>query len=292
MSAPTGATWLASYPKSGNTWLRLLLESYRIDSVVDINDNRICTGDGAKSLIRSASPLSLQELGEIGEFLVRPAGLMNLFVCQQPGFMVKTHFANLYPEELPPFIPPALTKKAIYMVRDPRSVAVSFSRFFGESMQRTCEIMGSENFVYGGDGDHAKVYTSSWSGHVASWIAETRYPVHLVKYEDMLVEPHRELQAILEFLEWTPNVERIDRAIKNCEISRLAKTENEKGFVESPNRDDNVKFFENGGGTRWQDELGERWVRQIEKDHCKVMTSLGYLEDNVPVLYPEKLREA
>lgn len=290
MSAPTGATWLASYPKSGNTWLRLLLESYRTDSVVDINDNRISTGDGGKSVIRSACSLSLEDLGDAGEFLVRPAGLVNLFSFQRPGFMVKTHFANLYPEELPPFIPPSLTKKAIYVVRDPRSVAMSFSKYFGLSIQKTVEIMKSENYVYGGDGEHAKVYTSSWSGHVSSWIAESRYPVHLVKYEDMLLEPHRELQTILEFLEWTPNVERIDRAIKNCDISRLMKDEKEKGFVENPSAS-GAEFF-NGGGTRWRDELGNKWARQIENDHRKVMTLLDYLEDNVPVLHPEKLREA
>lgn len=290
MSAPTGATWLASYPKSGNTWLRLLLESYRTDSVVDINDNRISTGDGGKSVIRSACSLTLEDLGDAGEFLVRPAGLVNLFSFQRPGFMVKTHFANLYPEELPPFIPPSLTKKAIYMVRDPRSVAVSFSKYFRLPIHQTCEIMKSENYVYGGDGEHAKVYTSSWSGHVSSWIAESRYPVHLVKYEDMLVEPHRELQTILEFLEWTPNVERIDRAIKNCEVSRLMKDEKEKGFVESPSN--GTEFFTDGGGTRWQDELGNKWARQIEKDHHKVMSLLGYLDSEVPVLHPEKLREA
>lgn len=280
MSAPTGATWLASYPKSGNTWLRLLLEAYRTDSVVDPNDNRIAVGDAGKVLIRSASPLSLEDLGDSGEFLVRPSGLMNLFVTQSPGYMVKTHFANLYPLELPPFIPPQITKRAIYMVRDPRDVCVSFSRYYGHSQEMTCDIMAQENYIVGGDGEHAKTYLSSWSAHVASWVSEKRYPVHVVRYEDMVADTAGELRKIVEFVEWEVDDDRAERAVENCLIERMQDLENRGGFRENPQAEPNSRFF-NGGGSRWRDELAKKWACRIERDHCKVMEMLNYLDDNV-----------
>ena len=205
---------------------------------------------------------------------------MNLFAFQQADFMVKTHFANLYPRELPPFIPPALSRRAIYIVRDPRDVCLSFSRYFGHSIPLTCDIMNSPEYIAGGEGHHAKCYVSSWSGHVASWIAETSYPIHLVRYEDLVTDAAKELVELVNFLEWDLDEERIVRAVESCEVSKLMKIEQEKGFRENPSKEPGSQFF-NGGGSRWQDELGPKWARRIENDHENVMRQLGYLEGNV-----------
>lgn len=285
MPSDSGATWLASYPKSGNTWLRLLLESYRIDAVVNINDNRIATADSTDLIARSATSVTPEILGPAGEFLVRPAGLANLFAVQKPGFMVKTHFANLQPKELPPLIPKPFTSKAIYIFRDPRDVAVSFSNWLGFSHDEICVAMASTQFIMGGVGKDGKykagrVYLSSWSNHVASWTSEKEFPVHVVRYEDMCEDTEKELTEIVSFLEWELDKERIARAVKNCELSRLAKQEKEGGFIEHIGQNNATQFFHKGG-SRWKDELAPVHIKQIEKDHGKVMSLLGYLDDNV-----------
>lgn len=295
MPSETGATWLASYPKSGNTWLRFLLESYRTDAVVDINDNRIATADSSDLVARSACAIQPEVLGPAGEFLVRPAGLANLFAFQKPGFMIKTHFANLQPKELPPLIPKPFTRRAVYIVRDPRDVVGSFSSWLGFRHNQMCNAMNHSEFVMGGVGEDGvykagRVYLSSWSNHVASWVGEKEFPVHVVRYEDMCKDTEKELAEIVSFLEWDLDKERVARAVKNSEISRLSKEEKKKGFIEHRGKDEQKSFFHKGG-SRWKDELAPVYVRQIEKDHGKVMRLLGYLEDNVPMLHPERVQK-
>lgn len=292
MPGETGATWLASYPKSGNTWLRFLLESYRIDAVVDINDNRISTADSSDLIARSACSVQPEVLGPAGEFLVRPAGLITLFAFQKPGFMVKTHFANLQPKELPPLIPKPFTYRAIYVVRDPRDVAISFSSWLGFRHNQICNAMSSPEFVMGGvgeDGEYkaGRVYLSSWSNHVASWTGEKEFPVHVVRYEDMIEDTEKELTEIIQFLGWNLDKERVARAVKNCELGRLSEDEKEEGFIEHAGKDQDIQFF-NKGGSRWRDELAPVHARRIEKDHGKVMQLIGYeIEDMKNVTHLE-----
>jgi hypothetical protein len=257
------------------------LESYRIDAVVDINDNRIAITDSSDLIARSACSVQPEELGPAGEFLVRPAGLINLFAFQNPGFMVKSHFANLQPAGLPPLIPKPLTYRAIYVVRDPRDVAISFSSWLGFRHNQICDAMSAPEFVMGGVGDDGeykagRVYLSTWSNHVASWTSETEFPVHVVRYEDMVEDTERELAEIVAFLEWDLDEGRVTQAVENCKLSRLAKAEKENGFKENAGKERQIQQFFNKGGSRWRDELAPIHARRIEKDHGKVMQLIGY----------------
>jgi len=267
------AIWLASYPKSGNTWLRLLLEAYRCNGALDINDVRICSSDGAATIIQGVSPMPLEKLNFRAEALLRPAALMNLFCRLNAPLMVKTHWANLQPPGLPPFIPREFTERAVYVVRDPRSVLPSVATFWGFPIDKSVEAMNSKEFLIGGNKMFSKTMLSSWSNHVASWVGEKKFPVHVVKYEDMVEDAEKELTEILEFLKYEVDEVRVRRAVRATKISRLQKAEAEHGFKENSGRSD--KFF-GDGGTRWKDELGPKWIKRIEKDHGEVMRSLEY----------------
>ena len=270
----SGATWIASYPKSGNTWLRCLLEAYRRNGTLDINDIRITQSDGDAGLIRSVSPVPLTSLNIRGELLLRPAAIINMLARLSCPRLIKTHFANTQLEKLSPCIPAEITEKAVYVVRDPRSVAMSFARFFGLPIDKAIEAMGDKDFAIGGSGDFARIHLSSWSNHAASWASEELFAVHVVKYEDMQQDTEKELTEVLRFLDIDVDDELVKKAVVAADITRLRKSEEVNGFRENSTRD-RGQFF-GSGGTRWKDELGPKYIAQIEQDHGQVMELLGY----------------
>mgnify|MGYP001824129616 CR=1 FL=1 len=272
-----GITWIASYPKSGNTMLRMLLEAYHYNSdTIDINKMVLISGDAGATLIQGMSPIPVGDLGFNGEALLRPAMLLNYYCSRTPPVYMKTHFANLQIKGLPPFIPSHVTRKAVYVVRDPRDVFHSFASYFNFSPKMTATAMSGKEFTIGGQEKNSLQMVSSWSNHVASWTSEDGFPVHIVKYEDLLADTAKELSEILEFLEIDVDDERVGRAVNAVQISKLQKMEDEGGFRE--NRATGSRFFSDGGGTRWRDEVAPRWIKQVEEDHGEVMRLLGYLE--------------
>lgn len=271
----TGAIWLASYPKSGNTWLRCLLDAYYSDGKLDINDMRTATSDSGATLLQAVSPVPLANLSLDMQMLLRPAGVLTFLSHHGPRPWVKTHSANIIPDGLCPMIPAELTHKALYVVRDPRSVLLSFAKFYKLDTEAAVEAMEDLGFVVGGYGDFAPVMVSSWSNHVASWTSEKRFPVHCIKYEDLMVDAGKELTEALEFLEIEVDPARVARAVEAAELSRLRKQEEDNGFEEAQ---EGKEFF-TSGGTRWQDELGPKWAKQIEQYHEPVMKAIGYIEE-------------
>jgi hypothetical protein len=272
------AVWFASYPKSGNTWLRCLLEAYRCNGNLDINDIRISLSDAAPSAMQGVSPMSLSDLNIHAQRLLRPAALMHLFARQRSPFYVKTHWANLTVPSFSSYIPPQLTDRAIYVVRDPRQVAVSLSMWLGKPIDKIVEVMRSDQWILGSAPSHSMSVVSSWSAHAASWCTEEKFPVLVLKYEEMMQDAEAALASCIEFLGWKADKRRITRAVKAAELSNLQKAERKTGFAENASKvKGNQQNFFHAGGTRWQDELGPKWARQIESDHQEVMTQLGYL---------------
>lgn len=276
-----GATWLASYPKSGNTWLRCLLDAYRRNGALDINDIRVGTSDGAAVLIRAVSPVPLKDLGFNGQMLLRPAALIHLLCRHNHPRRVKTHFANFQPDGLPHCIPKEFTERAVYVVRDPRSVLLSMARFFGFSTEAAVEAMNNKQFTIGDNEEFASTLVSSWSNHARSWVGEKNFPVHVVRYEDMLADAGKELTEVLEFLGEDVDPALVETAVDAAALSRLKAKESDDGFRE--NSGQRGDFF-NEGGVRWESELGPRWIERIEQDHGDVMRALGYLDAPVAEL--------
>jgi hypothetical protein len=270
-----GLIWLASYPKSGNTWLRCLLEAYSTNGHLDINNLRLAFGDSAAQMYQSVCPLNAEKLSDTELYLIRPAALMQAMASFKPPRFVKTHFSNANGENFAPFIPPVLTKSAIYIVRDPRSVAVSWGKHFGLSVDNVVKMMGSNALKLGeSDEGQCRVFCGSWSAHVESWISKKSYPVLILKYEDMVERTEEMLKGIVEFLEWEYDEARAKRAIRASSLRKLQKIEDEVGFQERSKHTD--RFF-SSGGTRWKDELAPKCIRAIEKRHGTTMKKFGYL---------------
>ena len=98
----------------------------------------------------------------------------------------------------------------------------------------------------------------------------------MVKYEDLTEDPLAQTKEIIEFLGLEYDEAKAKRSIAATKLSKLRKVENTVGFNEYHLTTERGNFFHKGG-TRWEQELGPKYIAQIEKDHKTVMTQMGYL---------------
>lgn len=185
--AKESIVWLASYPKSGNTWVRFLLYSA-------IHGPPAQSLDIAKKIPDIHRPLPFD----------KPA----------PGPMLcKTHYACS-----PKHPQIGGTDRAVLIIRDPRDVllsALNYRRLSGLTPQQMPDELYAKRFIAaGGDPDFKAMGFGTWAGHIESWQAQTDFPVLTVKYEALKADPARLLREITEFLGLDISDEAIGKAVK------------------------------------------------------------------------------
>jgi len=256
-------TWLSSYPKSGNTWVRILLNCYFNGGWIDINRLPWGAGDNRKTAYQMVSPIEYSKLTRADIIHLRPAALMNMaaMISQKP-MLIKTHHAYGSVDDIPLF-PKHITKRAFYVVRDPREVAPSFAAHMRFDLDQAIKAMNTEDYTIA-ETDQAFHIISSWSQNVRSWLQHKDFPVHVIKYSNLKKDPGSVLANILDrigFEKIDHNL--IDKVIENTQIEKLKDQEKAAGFEESP---EGTVFF---GGER--PKLTDSQKLQIENDHAEVM---------------------
>lgn len=264
-----GIWWLASYPKSGNTWLRAFLSSYSkdggpvsINALPGVSDNRC-------SFYQRCCSKPVSELSDKEILHIRPSVLLNMDIEMSSPlfpFYVKTHSPAAHDY----IVPVGLTAGAIYVVRDPRQVAVSLSKHMGISVDDAINFMSNKDFALGDDKKSIRLPIGDWSLHVDSWTC-LNIRKAMVRYEDLVDRPKDAFKKIVVAIGYDLDDDALDRAIEQTSLAVLRKAEKQVGFSERKNQD---FFF--GGSEKWQDVMTDAQVAQIEKDHGAVMKQLGY----------------
>ncbi len=281
MSAPgTGPgrklVWLASYPKSGNTWLRALLANYFIDGSgpVSINDmQKISFGDSsgpayAELAGGDASRLAPEQIAALRQrYLQRIAS-------GAPVNFIKTHAANIRIGGQP-LIPGRLTKAAIYLIRDPRDMVLSYADHFGKDLaQAVAAIANPQNRVRGNPKTVAQ-FLCDWSGHVRSWTRARDFPVLVVRYEDLLEDPTGQFLRILKQIGAPIDQGALDQAVSHSCFDALSAQERKSGFRERGVHQE--RFFRMGSSGEWRGALPRELAARIAADHGAAMKRHGYL---------------
>lgn len=273
--------WLASYPKSGNTWLRVLLESLKKGgAAVDINALSMACPQAAmrepfdNALGVSSSDLTITEID-----FARPFTLA-LEASESPRLLYrKVHDAWRCNVEGLELFPKNLTHTAFYVVRDPRDVAVSSAHHSGVSIDRTIAYMADDTCTLSASGKslshNLPQILLSWSRHVESWLDQSGQSPLLLRYEDMLVNPVASARAVCERLGWAVDETLLQSAVSHTRFDRLAGQEKIAGFSERAATD--RPFFREGKAGGWKDRLSRGQIQRVERDHGTVMTRLGYL---------------
>ena len=265
-------TWIASFPRSGNTWVRALITAYNNDGNVDIN-NIMQTGDKNPEYYDSIVKTPISEWSMTDQALIKPAAMMRMLEDAGGNLMLKTHDCNIDLSGVAQ-IPHHITRAAIYIVRDPRDIALSFKNHY---KTKTTDVavnrLLDSNFLTRFPNKGLFVPQLSWNIHVASWMRELPYPVYALRYEDLLTKPFDVLSDIIKFLNLDYDAELIKKSIKACAFDRLKKQESKEGFREGVGQE----FFHKGEAQRWKKSLDPALQDEIVKACKKEMQSVGYL---------------
>ena len=276
---PAGArtlAWLASYPKSGNTWLRAFLANYFIDSPepVSINEmQKISFGD-------SSAP-SYAELGGRDPMLLAPEQLAVLreqhlarVSNNAPVNFVKTHNANIrIGGRL--MIPPRLTRAAVYILRDPRDMILSYADHFGLEPSAAASAIASTGNRIPANPRTVTQFLGSWSDHVRGWTRAKGFPVLVLRYEDMLEDASAAFAKVLRLIGAPVDAGILDQATRFASFEVLAAQEAAQGFREKGSIQ--AQFFRKGTAGQWREALAPEVAARLEADHGDQMRRHGYL---------------
>jgi hypothetical protein len=273
---PPGLVWLASYPKSGNTWVRVLLSNLLSGAgrPEDINrlshDYGIASGRGrfeAHTLLDS-SLLSADEIDRL-----RPAFHEHWAARQKSAAIIKVHDAWTRLGDGTPLLGRA-ARAAVYLVRDPRDVAVSHACHQGKTLNWSIALLNNPEAWFGGGAEQLRQRLLDWSGHVRSWLDQAEVPVALVRYEDLSSDPVAVFSRVLAFLGLEFDPSEVGLAVRRADFAELQRQEREKDFKER--RWGQSAFFRRGQVGDWRRHLSPEQVGAIERAHGAVMDRLGY----------------
>lgn len=279
---PKGLVWLASYPKSGNTWLRIFLYQ-----VMRITGGHPREPDELNKLDRSSmyeaklyglfqqvlgKPLATATPGEVA--MARPRVQALIYERVDHVALVKTH--NLLGHiGNAPTINAEVSVGAIYVLRDPRDVAPSLARHHGCSIDEAIGMMATNGFGSQNKAESAFETWGSWSEHVLSWTMTPSDQILVIRYEDMHEKPRETFQSVVKHLGQAPTDEQLDEAIALSTFDELRSQEDRYDFRErAPNAE---RFFAEGKAGAWREVLTDTQVATITDVHRPLMRRFGYL---------------
>jgi len=266
--------WLASYPKSGNTWMRLLLASYFGEGGPDIN--RIELDGNIASSRRIFDELMGVDATDLSPAVLKMARgeLQRVRAEEFSGRLFsKTH--DLYD---PVIFPVDVCEVAVVIVRNPLDIVSSFANHMGWSLDKTIRSMNCPRLCLTSNpsrlSEQLSQHISTWHDNVSSWLGSECRTV-LVRYEDMLEDTVRELTRVLSALDGeVPDPVRVQRSVDSCAFNKLKAQEENEGFCERPAK--SRAFFRQGLKGEWRNELSIDQGRIIVQQHGDMMKKMGY----------------
>lgn len=274
--------WLVSYPKSGNTWFRMFLANYTSDSQtpLSLDDIKYTPISSNADDFEEETGLNPFELTPDEVDIYRPDSYRMLAsrTTEQPLYK-KTHDAYTNNRNGVPIFPGEISYGAVYFVRNPMDVCVSYANHGATEIERILKLMTDKNAsVAGNRSGQLRQILLSWEGHYRSWHSQTEIPLHTVRYEDMIINPIETFGSIVRFLnlEYDPN--RLKRAISNSDFNVLQKFEKEQGFNEKKQQSEH--FFWKGKIGNYRNFLSEEQKNRIITHFSGLMSELGYIDQN------------
>ena len=281
--------WIASYPKSGNTWVRALLCSYfysnsgkfdfhLLDNIEQF-PNIKCLSHFVKDF---SDPVNVTKYWIPAQSKINLENKIKFFKTHNAMCVIN---GNQFTNALN-------TAAVIYVVRDPRNVVTSLASHYEISILEAFKfftnkrkiIFPNENHI-GGDVEKGNVnFIGDWLDHYKSWTNIKFAPVFVVKYEDLIHDANNTFDLILKFLKNIMPVkydkEKIQVAVKTTNFDVLQKKEEKSGFSEavfSSKNNRKIKFFNLGNKNSWKDLLDSKIEKKINEAFGLQMKELGYL---------------
>lgn len=289
MDTPKGIFWLASYPKSGNTWFRIFLAHILNTSQAPIDPNHLLTHTIAsqrqwvdQALGFDSTHLTHDELDTLRPTVYQWYGEQ----MTEPNYH-KIHDAYTLLEDKTPLIPAQGCLGALYFIRNPLDIAISLANHAACSIDEAIIRMNNPQFAFchktGRQHKQLRQWLLSWSLHVTSWVQAKNIPLHIIRYEDMTYRPEETFTRALAFLQIDASANTIKKALANSHIKTIQQWEAQTPFKERPAKAE--RFFRKGIVGDWQNTLTDNQIQRIIQAHGDTMRSYGYLDhQNNPTL--------
>ncbi len=274
-------TWIASYPKSGNTYLRSLISAYFFSD----------SGKFDFDMLLNISQFPSLKFSKI-DLLSRKEAAQNWILNQNHFFnkkdtFLKTH-NTLREYEGYKFTSLKQTGGAIYIVRDPRNIILSLSHHYSLSFDEAYDKLIDENaslLEKTFNNDHSNfTFLGSWSKHYKSWRDNNEFKILFLKYEDFENNIEKEFEKVLSFIYEIKNEKfvidenKFLKVIKSTKFNNLRNKEKTSGFEESVYSVTGKKlnFFNLGFQNRWQKKLPDDIIQKVNLNLKNELIELGY----------------
>ena len=272
--------WLASYPKSGNTWMRTFLANYfqPPGRILDINSlRRFTTADVRQDFFDRAAGRPWRGK-TLDDWLRIRTRALHLIAASKPGHhFVKTHCQILRLGGID-LIPPEVTAAAIYIMRNPFDMVLSYARHTRSDLETAIGRITDPKNVHA-TGTGILEYLGRWDDHIRSWTMAPGLSRHVIRYEDMLADTVGVYRGLFAFLRLPVNERKLEEAMAASSFESLRRQEEEKGFIERPPGME--RFFARGRSGAWREELTPEQVQRIRDEFRPT------LERWYPELLPE-----
>jgi hypothetical protein len=269
--------WLASYPKSGNTWLRAFLANLIANRptpvpLAELPKYGALEADPqlySKIAGRPSTELDFDQLCAL-----RPQVHAALAAAAPRTVFVKTHSMSGVHDGVA-LLTPQVTAGAICVVRNPLDVAISMSHHFGIGIDAAIDYLGDARTATENNELFVSEFLGSWSTHVKSWADIEGPRVLVLRYEDLLDKPAKGFGRIARLVGLDADRARIERAIRHASFPTLAGQERRDGFVEVPIK--GKHFFRSGRANQWRDVLSREQIGRIVEAQREQMARFRYI---------------
>ena len=277
--------WVASYPKSGNTWVRSIISSliYTEDGIFNFPSIKKIDQYPQKQFLEYFTQ-DYNNIHEIKKHWIASQERINLDTKIK---FFKTHHLNCKIDNYA-FTNKKCTRATIYIIRDPRNLIDSISNHFSKSIEESKKFLLTSRVLSPGKeielrGGNVITYLGSWKEHYNFWTKDTENLL-IIRYEDLVNNIHKEIDRIIVFLknyiDFKVSDNKKENIIKSTSFKALKKIEENGKFTENVfvrGTNEKVKFFNKGPDNNWQNSLPKNIRMDLETELKNELTKLGYI---------------